>query len=280
MRRLIKSTHGQILDIPVNVCSVQVKLRKPIRGLKVWWPVIRMEDWAKWMLNNKPQLLLGGNALDHKGTWKETFYRFWELYRKIDGSHPVFQRPDFDLGCCIPYFFHGDEGRGQLRRPYMVISWQCAISHLGPQVTNDTSYPDHNGIIFCAFKIAVSFWILYPMAMEITLWNPRHTFTTRYLFSGISSHLYYGQWTVDDLLGELANEAIDAFEGGVYDPLVKQFMIFFFILVPHFFILWQPSHADPVWPLQLRRLMATHCAWSTSGRRAIGPFYAKHPIWK
>lgn len=83
---------------------------------------------------------------------------------------------------------------------------------------------------------------------------------------------------MDDLLGELANEAIDAFEGGVYDPLVKQFMIFFFILVPHFFILWQPSHADPVWPLQLRRLMATHCAWSTSGRRAIGPFYAKHPI--
>ena len=149
MRRLIKSTPGQILDIPVNVCSVQINLRKPIRSLKVWWPVIRMEDWARWMLNNKPQLLLGGNDLDHKGLWKEHFYRFWELYRKIDGSHPVFQRPDFDLGCCIPYFFHGDEGRGQLRRPYMVISWQCAISHLGPQVTNDTSYPGDNGTIFC-----------------------------------------------------------------------------------------------------------------------------------
>ena len=81
---------------------------------------------------------------------------------------------------------------------------------------------------FFVCKTSVSFWVLYPMAMEMTVWNPRHTFTTRYLFSGISSHLYYGQWTVDDLLGELANEAIDAFERGVYDPLGKQKFILFF----------------------------------------------------
>ena len=83
---------------------------------------------------------------------------------------------------------------------------------------------------------------------------------------------------MDDLLGELANEAIDAFERGVYDPLGKQICILFFALGSSFLLLWQPSHADPVWPLQLRRLVATHCAWSTSGQRAIGLFYGKHRI--
>lgn len=47
---------------------------------------------------------------------------------------------------------------------------------------------------------------------------PRHTFTTRWLFTGISSHLYYGDWTLDDLLAELTRQAIDAFESGIYDP--------------------------------------------------------------
>lgn len=47
---------------------------------------------------------------------------------------------------------------------------------------------------------------------------PRHTFTTRWLFTGISSHLYYGDWTLDDLLAELTRQAIDAFESGICDP--------------------------------------------------------------
>ena len=49
---------------------------------------------------------------------------------------------------------------------------------------------------------------------------PRHTFTTRWLFSGISSHLYYQDWTIDDLLGEFAKQAIDAFETGVCVPQI------------------------------------------------------------
>lgn len=49
----------------------------------------------------------------------------------------------------------------------------------------------------------------------------RHSFTSRFLFSGISSHLYYQDWTVDDLLGELAKQAIDAYEVGVLEPWIE-----------------------------------------------------------
>ena len=139
MRRLIKRTAGTLIDLQIDVCEVTVKMRKPVRCLRVWWPMLKMESWAQWMLRNKPQLLLGGQIPDPAGTWKDQYYNFWQSYQLIQPDHPVFSRDDIDKGACIPYFFHGDEGRGQHRRPYLVISWQCAIGHLGPQVTNDTS---------------------------------------------------------------------------------------------------------------------------------------------
>ena len=46
----------------------------------------------------------------------------------------------------------------------------------------------------------------------------RHTYTTRWIFTGMSSHMYYKDWSTDDLLAELAKEAIEAFENGVCDP--------------------------------------------------------------
>ena len=137
IRRLITATPGVTLKIPIDVCEVHVKLRKPIRVLKAWWPMIRLDQWAKFLLREKPELLLGGNST--KGNWRKTFTEFWDNYKKVDSQHPIHSE-SFDLGGCIPYYIHGDEGRGQLRRPYMVISWQCMISHQGPQVVNDTSF--------------------------------------------------------------------------------------------------------------------------------------------
>ena len=72
--KLIKRTPGTTVDIPIDVCEMQVKLRKPIRGVKVWWPVIRMGSWCQYLLRRKP-LLLGGHAV--AGNW-------------VCGDHPIF----------------------------------------------------------------------------------------------------------------------------------------------------------------------------------------------
>ena len=135
--KLIKRTPGTTLNIPIDVCEVQVKLRKPIRGVKVWWPVIRMDSWCQYLLRWKPQLLLGGHAV--AGNWRGLFREFWSNYKLVCGDHPIFST-NWDLGTCVPYHFHGDEGRGQLKRPYMVVSWQVVISHHGPQVCNESSF--------------------------------------------------------------------------------------------------------------------------------------------
>ena len=137
---IIKKTPGMMLDIEISVCQIHVRLRKPVRSLKVYWPILHLSHWVQYFLNNKPEILLGGQRPDPQGKWKDMYYNFWSAYRVANPSHPLFEE-DFDQGACLPYFFHGDEGRGQLKRPYMVISWQLAIGHHGPDVCNDTSYP-------------------------------------------------------------------------------------------------------------------------------------------
>lgn len=48
--------------------------------------------------------------------------------------------------------------------------------------------------------------------------GPRHSFTTRFLFSAICSSLYDGGSTVDDLLAEFARDALSAYEDGICVP--------------------------------------------------------------
>ena len=136
------------LDIPIDACEVHVRLRKPVRCLKVWWPMTRIDQWVKYLASHQPRLLLGGQLPDPNGKWKEMFSKFWSDYKVLNGDHPIFHRGDVDLGACLPYFIHGDEGRGQLKRPYMVVSIQLAIGHGGPEVCNDTGYRGCIGIAF------------------------------------------------------------------------------------------------------------------------------------
>lgn len=229
IRRLIKRTAGVSLNLPVCVCEVHVRLRKPIRALRVHWPVLRMNDWVQYLIAHKPGLLLAGH--DIGGDWQRTFTEFWAGYKEVDGSHPVF-REGFDLGGCIPYHLHGDEGRGQLKRPYMVLSWQCLIGHQGPQTVNDTT---QFGVDWSAFSSLCLFvcrhvgHVLYFIHVQVCvggcactctppkvkllghklagptrLCDLRHSFCSRWLFTGISSHLYYQTWTIDDIMTEFA----------------------------------------------------------------------------
>ena len=69
------------------------------------------------------------------------FRQFWSDYKVYSGDHPVFnQGQGVDLSLCVPFFIHGDEGRGQLKRPYMVISTQFAIGLGGVHAINDNTY--------------------------------------------------------------------------------------------------------------------------------------------
>ena len=137
LTRLIKRTPGATLKVPIEVCKIHIRLRKPLRCMEVWWPHISMREWCRFFVSSKPQLRLAGRTPEQN--WMEIFRTFWADYRLIDPNHPVYGT-GYNLGACVPYFVHGDEGRGQNKRPYMVLSWQPVIGHMGIGATNDTSY--------------------------------------------------------------------------------------------------------------------------------------------
>lgn len=82
-------------------------------------------------------MLLGGFKLEHVKHWSEMLRQFWKLYLSAYPGHCL-KTSGFDHGFCIPYFFHGDEGRGYRNRPVMIESFQPVISYKGPLVTNES----------------------------------------------------------------------------------------------------------------------------------------------
>ena len=152
LTKLIKRTNGVTLDIPISVCKLNVRMRKPVRCMVAYWPVLKMSDWCKFFVRHRPEMLLGGHKIT--GAWRPMFAEFWANYRQTCGDHPLFRR-DFDFSCCVPFMVHGDEGRGQLRRPYLVVSWQSVIGHLGPHLTTEP------GTLGVELTEAISFWIFW-----------------------------------------------------------------------------------------------------------------------
>ena len=78
---------------------------------------------------------LGGNTLD---TWEDAqamLQTFWGRYKNIDPSlvpeHP---------SQTVPFYIHGDEGRGLGKRPLLVISFQPTMSWTGGQKIPSTKY--------------------------------------------------------------------------------------------------------------------------------------------
>ena len=98
-----------------------------------------MQAWVKALLDESPWMILAGHDLSEVSEWQSTFAHFWSLYRYVNGGHCIYQ-DGHDTRTCIPYFLHGDEGRGYCRRPFMVESFQPVISHKGSDYTNESGY--------------------------------------------------------------------------------------------------------------------------------------------
>ena len=131
------------LPIPIDTCPVRALFRKPLRALQVDWPIIRLDSWANYILRYKPTLLLGGYVLEEVGAWTRMFTSFWEDFKVVNGAqHPCFADSlewEGGLSRAVPYMVHGDEGRGLNRRPFLLISIQPIISHLGANVCNEST---------------------------------------------------------------------------------------------------------------------------------------------
>ena len=135
-RNMCRNLHGLIRRdrkiLPVKVSSVETMWRtsrkKPARHVK--YPVLRLSDWARCSLSKGGHIFLGGHDLeDHGVEFGNTLDQFWSRFRDTDPTFPFFT--DFPSReawrTAIPLAVHGDEGRGRLKRPVMVLATQIVI---------------------------------------------------------------------------------------------------------------------------------------------------------
>ena len=78
---------------------------------------------------------LGGNTLETWDDAQATLQTFWDRYKHVDPSL-VPQHPSQT----VPFYIHGDEGRGLGKRPLLVISFQPTMSWTGGQTIPSTKY--------------------------------------------------------------------------------------------------------------------------------------------
>ncbi|CAL1145148.1 unnamed protein product [Cladocopium goreaui] len=182
-RNLRRCIHKAGVTMPVDFVLVPttVQILKPkLRIDNVFWPTLSMKSWVSVLAESCPQVLLGGFRLEESEKWRNLFGWFWDRFEGVDRGHPIYEF-GCDRTCCIPIMVHGDEGRGLRSQAFMVESWQFVISHLGPFTTNTSG----------------------------------HSFTSRLLFTCISSKLFDGEKTLRDLNDEFAKQLRSMFFEGV-----------------------------------------------------------------
>ena len=74
--------------------------------------------------------ILGGYKLQDLPAVEKMLEQFWERHAFVDGDVPQHPRRT------IPYYLHGDEGRGQCKRPVLIVSAQPVLGWSGDEHVN------------------------------------------------------------------------------------------------------------------------------------------------
>jgi hypothetical protein len=122
LRTVVKKHDGLTIKVPISHVRVPVKARV----CSILHPVIKMSDWSQYLLSDdvRSKLLLGGHSICNTDGWQNLFAEYWENFKRINPSHPVFDKPSHTLRHCIPCSIHGDEGRGPAKAPVLCFNFQ------------------------------------------------------------------------------------------------------------------------------------------------------------
>lgn len=120
LHRLIQSWGFTLMVQPTTVLT-PCKFRGSVAATP--WPVLMLSSWLQLIFaRTDGEMLCNGLPLGPQ--WKTELTAFWQLYRTVNPGHGVYSQPDDRLGWTLPFLYHGDEGRGRLRRAVLICSYQ------------------------------------------------------------------------------------------------------------------------------------------------------------
>ena len=110
---------GRTLDVAVDTVRTPIKVLKGKPRITICdYPVLYLSSWLKQSLGSGGQMVLGGHRLQDPAGFRAMFDCFWRRFRCTRPDLDIYNR-GWDLSTCIPFAYHGDEGRGKLKRPIL-----------------------------------------------------------------------------------------------------------------------------------------------------------------
>ena len=108
---------------------MKLSLPIPLKTLgegKLDFPVLRLRDWAQFLLDRNLWHVLCGLVSPNPDREKAIFRGFWSEFQRHSPQHPVFVL-GLPLEDTVPMVFHGDEGRGRRRQGWLATNYHSII---------------------------------------------------------------------------------------------------------------------------------------------------------
>ena len=86
---------------------------------------ISLQSWFAFLFGDYSHLLLGGFNIDDPLSTL-LLKSFWQKYRDANGDHWVYSEHADNLGKCVPYYLHLDEGTSLRKSSVLVFNMQAA----------------------------------------------------------------------------------------------------------------------------------------------------------
>lgn len=118
-----------LLGVKISFVNTHIRLSRRRRVyVEVRYPVLRLSDWAACVFQGGGHAFLGGKNLDHAKEFGAELTQFWKRFKAIEPQLRFFS--DYDetaWSTSIPLALRGDEGRGRLKNPIMIVSYQTIM---------------------------------------------------------------------------------------------------------------------------------------------------------
>ncbi|CAE7493178.1 unnamed protein product [Symbiodinium microadriaticum] len=119
---------GKTFPVSVNTATTRIlNFKGKVQMQEVEWPVLYLSDWVRSICASGGEMLLAGHTLNEPDRFTSVFETFWDRYKFVNPGHSIYDG-SLDLRFAIPVACHGDEGRGKLKRPVMILSFQHSFT--------------------------------------------------------------------------------------------------------------------------------------------------------
>ena len=182
--------------------QLKLSLPVPIATLAgTVFPTLRLRDWMDFVIHRNCWHVLCGLVRPDADREQASLREFWHRFRQCHPEHEVFRLADsmqISLARTAPLLYHGDEGRGRRRTPFLVTSF--------------------HGLLGRGIRAGLQAQAKAGVRKEYTKLKPNflgHSYTNRYLQCAMPKKAYQDDQVFNAILESASAEAEYMWKSGI-----------------------------------------------------------------